>query len=402
MQLLALAIAPGLAICLFIFHRDAYNKEPKRNLLFSFFLGACSIITAIIIEGLFKNIPSKTISGTAVSAFLVVALTEELGKFIVLRYYAYTRKSFDEPLDGIVYGVMISMGFATLENVLYVIKYAELGQGYQIAFLRMFTAVPAHATFGVLMGYYVGKAKFDGVNKNRLLLTGLFWAVLFHGAYDYCLFLQGLPAVKEYISDGFLFAGALISFIIAIRLSLKHIKMHRRLSQKTFRPTETMALRKAFPHDIPLIRDMAFKIWPVTYGGILTNDQLDYMLGLLYSEKRLEEDMQKGIQFAMLYDGVQPIGFASIGMTEPQIYKLHKIYVLPSYQGKGAGKFIINELINVIKQKGATTLLLNVNRNNPAISFYEKLGFTVIREEDVDIGNGYFMNDYVMEKKVGA
>jgi RsiW-degrading membrane proteinase PrsW (M82 family)/ribosomal protein S18 acetylase RimI-like enzyme len=400
MQLLALAIAPGLAICLFIFHRDAYNREPKRNLLFSFFLGACSIITAIIIEGLFKNIPSKTISGTAVSAFLVVALTEELGKFIVLRYYAYTRKSFDEPLDGIVYGVMISMGFATLENLLYVSKYAGLGQGYQIAFLRMFTAVPAHATFGVLMGYYVGRAKFDAVNRNRLLLTGLFWAVLFHGAYDYCLFLQGLPAIKEYISDGFLFAGALISFIIAIRLSLKHIKMHRRLSQKTYRPTETMALRKAFPHDIPLIRDMAYKIWPVTYGGILTKDQLGYMLDLLYSEKKLGEDMEKGIQFAMLYDGVEPIGFASIGMTEPQVYKLHKLYVMPSYQGKGAGKFIINELINVIKRKGAATLLLNVNRNNPAKSFYEKLGFTVIKEEDVDIGNGYFMNDYVMEKKI--
>jgi RsiW-degrading membrane proteinase PrsW (M82 family)/ribosomal protein S18 acetylase RimI-like enzyme len=400
MQLLALAIAPGLAICLFIFHRDAYNREPKRNLLFSFFLGACSIITAIIIEGLFKDIPSKTISGTAVSAFLVVALTEELGKFIVLRYYAYTRKSFDEPLDGIVYGVMISMGFATVENLLYVSKYAGLGQGYQIAFLRMFTAVPAHATFGVLMGYYVGKAKFEAVNRNRLLLTGLFWAVLFHGAYDYCLFLQGLPAIKEYISDGFLFAGALISFIIAIRLSLKHIKMHRRLSQKTYRPTESMALRKAFPHDIPLIRDMAYKIWPVTYGGILTKDQLDYMLDLLYSEKKLGEDMEKGIQFAMLYDGVAPIGFASIGMTEPQVYKLHKLYVMPGYQGKGAGRFIINELIKVIKRKGAATLLLNVNRNNPAKSFYEKLGFTVIKEEDVDIGNGYFMNDYVMEKKI--
>jgi GNAT superfamily N-acetyltransferase len=264
----------------------------------------------------------------------------------------------------------------------------------------MFTAVPAHATFGVLMGYYVGKAKFDAVNKNRLLLAGLFWAVLFHGAYDYCLFLQGLPAIKDIISDGFLFAGALISFIIAIRLSLRHIKIHRRYSQQTYRPTETMALRKAYPHDIPLIRDMAYKIWPVTYGSILLKDQLDYMLGLLYSEARLAADMEKGTEFVMLYDGVQPIGFAAIGLEEPQVYKLHKIYVLPSYQGKGAGKFIINELTTAIKRKGATTLLLNVNRHNPARGFYENLGFAVIKEEDVDIGNGYFMNDYVMEKKV--
>jgi len=400
MELLALAIAPGLAICLFIFHRDAYNREPKRNLLFSFFLGACSIITAILIEGIFKEIPPKTISGTAVTAFLVVALTEELGKFLVLRYYAYTRKSFDEPLDGIVYGVMISMGFATLENVLYVAKYAGSGQGYQIAFLRMFTAVPAHAAFGVLMGYYVGKAKFDAVNRRGLLLAGLFWAVLFHGAYDYCLFLQGLPAIKNIISDGLLFAGAIASFIIGIRLSLKHIRMHRRLSQQTFKPTETMAIRKAYPHDIPLIRDLAFKIWPVTYSSIVGMDQVNYMLGLLYSESRLAEDMQKGIEFVILYDGVQPIGFASIGLMEPRTYKLHKIYVLPSYQGKGAGKFIINEMITAIKQKGATSLLLNVNRNNPAKGFYEKLGFTVIKEEDIDIGNGYFMNDYVMEKVV--
>jgi RsiW-degrading membrane proteinase PrsW (M82 family)/GNAT superfamily N-acetyltransferase len=400
MELIALAIAPGLAICLFIFHRDAYNREPKRNLLFSFFLGACSIITAIVIEGLFKEIPPKTISGTAVTAFLVVALTEELGKFLVLRYYAYTRKTFDEPLDGIVYSVMISMGFATLENVLYVTKYAGLGQGYQIAFLRMFTAVPAHATFGVLMGYYVGKAKFDAVNRNGLLLAGLFWAVLFHGAYDYCLFLQGLPAIKDIISDGFLFVGAIVSFIIGIRLSIKHIRMHRRLSQQTYKPTETMAIRKAYPHDIPLIRDLAFKIWPVTYSSIVGMDQVNYMLGLLYSESRLAEDMQKGIEFVILYDGVQPIGFASIGLMEPQVYKLHKIYVLTSYQGKGAGKFILNELITAIKQKGATSLLLNVNRNNPAKGFYEKLGFTVIKEENIDIGNGYLMNDYVMEKKV--
>jgi RsiW-degrading membrane proteinase PrsW (M82 family)/ribosomal protein S18 acetylase RimI-like enzyme len=399
-NLLALAIAPGLAICLFIFHRDAYNREPKRNLILSFFLGACSIITAIFVEGLLKDIPSKTISGTAVSAFLVVALTEELGKFLVLRYYAYRRKSFDEPLDGIVYGVMISMGFATLENVLYVAKYAELGQGYQIAFLRMFTAVPAHATFGVLMGYHVGKAKFDSVNETRLLLTGLFWAVLFHGAYDYCLFLQGLPAIKDIISDGFLFLGAIISFIIAIRLSFKHIKTHRRLSQQTYRPEETMSLRKGYPHDIPLIRDMAYKIWPVTYGNILSKDQLDYMLNLIYSEQALNDQMKSDHEFFMLYDGVQPIGFASYGLVEPNKFKLHKIYVLPSYQGKGAGRFVIGELINAIKRKGGTSLLLNVNRNNPAKSFYEKSGFVVIKEEDIDIGSGYFMNDYVMEKSL--
>ena len=88
--------------------------------------------------------------------------------------------------------------------------------------------------FGVLMGYYVGKAKFDKPNSGRLLLRGLFWAVLFHGLYDFFLFLQGNPYIKEYISDLLLFVGAVASFVIAIRLSLRHIKQHRLLSQQTY------------------------------------------------------------------------------------------------------------------------------------------------------------------------
>jgi diamine N-acetyltransferase len=297
-------------------------------------------------------------------------------------------------LDGIVYGVMIGMGFATLENILYVQKF-----GMQTGLLRMFLSVPAHATFGVLMGYYAGKAKFEIPNRTRLLFLGLFWAVLFHGLFDFFLFLQGNLYVKDYIPDLLLFISAVISFIVAIRLSLKHIKKHRILSQQTYNPTETMTIRKAYPADIPLIRDMAYKIWPQTYGSILSKEQLDYMLNLLYSEKVLQEQIEGNIEFIIAYDGVHPVGFASFGLIEPSIYKLHKIYVLTSQQGKGTGRFIIGQLIKAMKVKGATALQLNVNRQNNAKSFYEKLGFVVMREEDVDIGNGYYMNDYVMEKK---
>jgi RsiW-degrading membrane proteinase PrsW (M82 family) len=83
-----------------------------------------------------------------------VALSEELSKFLVVRYFCYPQKRFDEPLDGIVYSVMVSMGFATIENVNYVFTH-----GYSTAFVRMFLSVPAHATFGVVMGYFIGKAK---------------------------------------------------------------------------------------------------------------------------------------------------------------------------------------------------------------------------------------------------
>ena len=395
MELIALAIAPGIAICLFIFHRDAYNREPKRNLFASFMLGAAIVFPVAYAEIFFSQFSNNTIPGTAATAFLAVALIEELGKFIVLRFYAYPKKSFDEPLDGIVYSVMIGMGFATLENILYVQKY-----GVQTGFLRMFLAVPAHATFGVLMGYHVGKAKFDRSNSSRLLLLGLFWAVLFHGLYDFFLFLQGNPYIQEYISDLLLFVGAVASFVIAIRLSLQHIKQHRLLSQQTHNPTETMILRKAYPADIPLIRDMAYQIWPVTYGNILSPEQLDYMLRLIYDEKVLHDQMEKNIEFILVYDGVHPVGFASFSLIEAQVFKLHKIYVLPSQQGKGTGRFIIDQLTTAMKKKGAATLQLNVNRHNNARAFYEKMGFVVIKEEDVDIGNGYFMNDYVMEKKI--
>lgn len=398
MDLIALAIAPGLAICLFIFHRDAYNHEPKLNLFISFILGIAIVFPVYFIERYFNTVPDRsTLSGTAISAFLVVALTEELGKFAVLRGYAYPRKSFDEPLDGIVYSVMISMGFATIENVAYVYEAGETGDGYQVAFLRMFLSVPAHASFAVLMGYYAGKAKFDNQNRLLLLLTGLFWAVLFHGVFDFCLFLQGHPDVQNYIPDLLLFAGAVVSFIIGIRLSLNFIKLHRRLSQKTFKPVETMTIRKVYPHDIPLIRELADKIWPQTYAGILSDTQIRYMMDLFYSEESLAGQMQNGHEFIIIYEGVEPIGFASVSQLEPQVFKLQKIYVLSSYQGKGTGRFAIGEIIKAIKRKNATTLLLNVNRHNNAKLFYEKIGFTVIREENIDIGGGYYMNDYVMQ-----
>jgi len=394
MDLIALAIAPGFAICLFIFHRDAYNREPKLNLFVSFILGAAIVFPVAFIEIFLNQIPDNTIAGVALSAFVVVALTEELGKFLVLRFYAYPRKSFDEPLDGIVYGVMIGMGFATLENILYIQKY-----GMETGFLRMFLSVPAHASFGILMGYHVGKAKFDQPNTHRLLLLGLVWAVLFHGLFDFFLFLQGNPYIENYISDLLLFIGAVAAFVIAIHLSLKHIKQHRLLSQQTFNPLESMLIRKAYPADVPLIRHMAYETWPQTYGDILSKDQLVYMLELIYNENTLKEQMGQGVEFILVYDGVHPAGFASFSMIQPGIYKLHKIYVLPSQQGKGTGRYIIDQLVKAMKQKGATTLQLNVNRHNNAKLFYEKLGFVVTREEDVDIGNGYFMNDYVMEKK---
>lgn len=401
MDLIALAIAPGVAICLFIFHRDAYNREPKLNLLITFILGAATVLTAGFIEDAIINDKENGIAQIAIRAFFMVALVEELGKFAVLRLYAYPRKSFDEPLDGIVYAVMASMGFATAENILYVIKAQEAGNGYQVAIMRMFLAVPAHATFGVLMGYFAGKAKFNPQRSGALLLNGLLWAIFFHGAYDFFLFLQSSPEIVNHeVSDILLFLGAVASLVVGLRLSFKHIKVHRHLSQQTYKPTEHLTMRKASKADIPLIRSLSEKIWPQTYAAILPKDQIDYMMKLMYSEEALQKDMANNIEYILVNDSKVPVGFAAYGWTAPGICKLYKIYFLTELQGKGLGAYTINELIKTLKTTGATALHLNVNRQNNAKDFYEKMGFAVLKEEDIDIGGGYFMNDYVMEKKI--
>lgn len=145
-------------------------------------------------------------------AFCVVGFTEEFSKYLIVRYYSQTHKEFNEPFDGIVYAVVVSMGFAATENVFYVLE-----GGFSTALMRAFTAIPAHATFGILMGYYIGKAKFSN-NKALFNLTGLLFAIIFHGAYDFFLFIDFIPGV---------WIGAFISLFIGIVLSRRAIKKHQ-------------------------------------------------------------------------------------------------------------------------------------------------------------------------------
>ncbi len=241
MLLLALSIAPGIAISLFIFLKDRFNREPGLNLIVCFLLGCLSIIPAIIIQLLttkpMEQFMGSGIAYTAVFAYLIVGTSEEWSKYIMLRFYAFPKKSFDEPYDGIVYSVMVGMGFATVENIGYVMQH-----GMTTAFLRMFLSVPAHATFAIIMGYFVGKAKFVPAKRSFYTLTGLFWAVFFHGTYDFFLFLQGNNVVNQYLSDGLLFLGAVVSFIVAIRYSRKAIKEHVNTSKKMF-PLDERAIK---------------------------------------------------------------------------------------------------------------------------------------------------------------
>ena len=220
MVLLLSALAPVAAVIIYIYVKDKYEKESKRMLAFAFILGAIIsiIITTVLYMFFDLFLPLKddySIWQQFVKAFFVVALIEEFSKYIMVRGFLQPRNGFNEPFDGIVYAVMVSMGFAAVENIMYVIQ-----GGMEVAMLRAFTAIPAHATFGIIMGYYMGKAKFSK-NPIKWNLIGLSLAVLFHGAYDFFLFIGFIPGIS---------IGAFISLIIAIILSKRAIKAHQEIS----------------------------------------------------------------------------------------------------------------------------------------------------------------------------
>lgn len=153
--------------------------------------------------------------------------------------------------------------------------------------------------------------------------------------------------------------------------------------------------------DIPLIRSLAERIWPVAYQSILPEGQLAYMLEKIYSDAALKAQMEEQHHFLLVWEDGAPVGFADYAaIPEPGVYRLHKIYISPDLQGKGIGRILLNEVIARVSALGATILELNVNRHNKARFFYEKLGFSVHDKVDIPIGNGYFMNDYVMRKKL--
>jgi ribosomal protein S18 acetylase RimI-like enzyme len=158
-------------------------------------------------------------------------------------------------------------------------------------------------------------------------------------------------------------------------------------------------LEKITKNQLPIIKDLAYAIWPFTYGDILSEAQLDFMLDTFYSTANLERQMNNGQIFELLLEDTNVIGFVAyeLNCNETELLKLHKIYLLPEMQGKGFGKFMIDEIVRIAKSNNQKGIYLNVNKYNTAKFFYEKVGFTIVKEEVIDIGNGYVMDDYVME-----
>ena len=215
------AVTPPLFLAYLIYKLDRYEKEPVGVCLRVFFYGCLTVIPVIIIE----PIVIAFINSLFFQIFLGVALVEEYFKFLVVKNYAYKRESFNEPFDGIVYAVIASLGFALVENIGYVFGSAEEEQLFT-AIARMFTAIPLHALAGVLMGYFLGKAKFDKSNEKTLIVKGLLSAIILHTAYDYFL-LQ---------DNSNLIIFSFVSLVVAFYIAKKSIKKSR--SRSPFKPND--------------------------------------------------------------------------------------------------------------------------------------------------------------------
>jgi protease PrsW len=219
LSLLSLALAPGCAIIIYIYLKDKHEKEPLSLLVVSFIYGCISTLITLTISypvNLLILTKEEDVIQQFFNAFFKVALIEEFSKFIFVRFVLFNNKNFNEPFDGIVYAVIVSMGFATIENIIYVFQF-----GFATGILRLFTAVPAHAAFGILMGYFLGRAKFTHRKNLQLSIAALLTPTLFHGLYDYFWFISYVPGI---------WTGAIVSLMVSLFLSKKAIRLHQQAS----------------------------------------------------------------------------------------------------------------------------------------------------------------------------
>ncbi len=185
-KLIVLALAPVIIIALYFYYRDKYEKEPILMLVKALGAGIIIVIPIIIIEKLLMTIiiilPHQ--AQAFYRAFIVAGFTEELFKFLVLYIIIWSNKNFNEKFDGIVYAVFISLGFAGVENIMYVLQH-----GVATGYVRALVSVPGHALFGITMGYYFGLAKFYLEKRKQFMIRSFLYPVILHGVFDFILML---------------------------------------------------------------------------------------------------------------------------------------------------------------------------------------------------------------------
>ena len=186
---LVFAIIPTIFLVRYFYLKDINKPEPIRLIIKIFLIGILSIIPIVFIETVIMEMIQPFIFNVLIysflQAFIVAGLCEETIKLMVIKFFIYDNKHFDEIMDGIVYTIVASLGFACFENIMYVVD-----GGLSTALLRSFTAVPLHAFCSGIMGYYIGKSKFSKTNSNKYILKGLTIAVFIHGSYNFVLFIS--------------------------------------------------------------------------------------------------------------------------------------------------------------------------------------------------------------------
>jgi len=221
--ILGLAILPVIALMIYIYKKDKYDKEPIGMLLKAFVLGIISIPIALIFDEFF----AATLQGVTVffHAFFQAGIPEELAKWILFMLFIWRNKNFDEFFDGIVYACFIGLGFACVENIMYVFSNESFSSAIHTGVMRALLSVPGHFLFAVIMGYYLGLAKFKKEGKTKFLILSIFFPVLAHGLFDYMLMLSSAFAEQNIEWLGLLLYILFIYLDIKLwKICLKHIK----------------------------------------------------------------------------------------------------------------------------------------------------------------------------------
>lgn len=226
--ILITALLPIVVLLIFIYHKDKYDKEPIGKLLLTFFVGCMSVVPAGLMEQMLSAYqPEHPVLGAIYDGYVVAGLSEELWKLLLLMLVIWRSRHFDEYFDGIVYATYLSLGFACVENVMYVFGSTDpMGT----AFMRGLLAVPAHFLFAVTMGYYLSIAKFDPEKRPSHLLKAFLFPALLHGTYDALLMVNDALGGNTALVSGVL---TLVFIYFDVKLWRWGLRRIKRLQERT-------------------------------------------------------------------------------------------------------------------------------------------------------------------------
>lgn len=240
--ILILAVLPVIALMIYVYKQDKYEKEPIGMLIKAFILGIISIPIALFFDGFFAAVlPGVTVF---FQAFFQAGIPEELAKWLLFMLFVWKNKNFDEFFDGIVYACFIGLGFACVENIMYVFGTETYSSAIHTGIMRALLSVPGHFLFAVIMGYYLGLAKFKKNYKSKFLIFSILFPVLAHGLFDYLLMLSSAFSDNNVEWLGILLYALFIYLDIKMwKICLKHI---RKLQEETRVERNNNIFRKIF------------------------------------------------------------------------------------------------------------------------------------------------------------